>query len=305
MPALDASRFDAPLCACPLCDSARIGRYDEDHDGRQVSRCRDCRVLFMNPQYTDEHLAEFYSLYNDLPQAEDSLALAGRRLCKQSDFQMIHEHASMGRFLSVGVRDGLELQIARDHGWEVEGYDVDERATRVVAAKVGATVHSGNLLDLPLSANRFDCIYMDQVLEYPKNPQDYLRESLRLLAPGGVLFISCPNIGSLASRGKTLAGKLGLKNRSSRGQHYDMRHHLFYYSPGMLVRLLEQHYGFRVLVAEGAPLAGTHHTAPNRTWLSRTAIDLRRRFPLLETNFRLLAQKPAKSAARGYARRAA
>lgn len=305
MPTLDASRFDPLLSACPLCKSQRIGPFDEDHDGRQVFRCRDCRVMFMNPQYTDQHLAEFYAGYTEMTPAEDSFALATRRLCKLNDFEMIHQHAHPGRFLGVGVGDGLELEIARDHGWEIEGYDVDERATKVVAAKVGATVHSGNLLELRLPANRYDCIYMDQVLEHPKNPQDYLRECLRLLSAGGVLFIGCPNIGSLASRGKTLAGKLGLKKAKSRGRHYDMWHHLFYYSPGVLSRILEEHYGYRVLVAEGAPLAGTHHTVPNRTWLSRTANDLRRRFPVLESTFRLLAQKPAKSQVLGRSQRAA
>lgn len=305
MPAPAEPRFDTPLTACPLCESAGISLYDVDHDSRQVFRCRDCRVMFMNPQYSDEHLAEFYGSYTEMSPPEDSFALATRRLCKLNDFEMIHQHAHPGRFLGIGVGDGLELQIARDHGWEVEGYDVDERATRTVAAKFGVKVHSGNLLDLRLPPNTYDCIYMDQVLEHPKNPQDYLRESLRLLSAGGVLFIGCPNIGSLASRGKTLAGKLGLKKRKSRGRHYDMWHHLFYYSPGVLGRIMETHFGYRVLVAEGAPLAGTHHSLPNRTWMSRTANDIRRRFPVLESTFRLLAQKPVKSQTLGNLRKAA
>jgi hypothetical protein len=74
-----------------------------------------------------------------------------------------------------------------------------------------------------------------------------------------------------------------------------MWHHLFYYSPGVLTRILSRHFGFEVLAAEGAPLAGTHHVLPNRTWLARAASSVRQRFPVLESTFRLLAKKPATS----------
>jgi SAM-dependent methyltransferase len=305
MPRFDAPQFDSPLSACPLCLSGRIARYDEDHDGRQVFRCRDCRLLFMNPQYTDRHLADFYATYTNLTHAEDSLFIRVRTLCKHDDFGLIERFVKPGRFLGVGVGDGLELRVAQEHGWQIEGYDVDPQATKLIARRTGATVHSGDFCRLGLSADRYDCIFMDQVLEHPKNPRDYLLEARRLLAPGGVLFIGCPNIRSLSNVGKTVAGKLGLKSKRSRGKHYDMWHHLFYYSPDVLARILENHYGLEVLAAEGQPFAGSHDEMPNRTWLSRTVNDWRRRVPVLESSFRLLARKPAETVGRILERRKA
>ncbi len=46
-----------------MCQSQGINPYDHDSEGRTISRCAACRLLFMNPQYSDEHLAAYYAGY--------------------------------------------------------------------------------------------------------------------------------------------------------------------------------------------------------------------------------------------------
>jgi SAM-dependent methyltransferase len=195
-----------------------------------------------------------------------------------------------GRWLSIGCGDGLELELAREQGWQVEGYDVDAATTARVARRIQAPVHCGDFFTLALPAASYDCIYMDQVLEHPKNPQDYLIEVRRLLRPAGVLLIGCPNIRSLSNSWKTALGKAGLKKKR-RGNHYGAFHHLFYYSPGALRRILESHYGFRVLASEGTPLNGPKHHAAHPSFLGRFSVCVRTRVPCLESTFRLVCRK--------------
>lgn len=282
--------FDSPLTCCPLCGSARIFAYDRDYQGRTICRCRDCALRFMNPQYTDEHLAEFYAtyLYKD-PQF--SQAEMDRRIrSKTNDLALIERYTDPGRFLSVGCGDGLELALAKRRGWAVEGYDVDPNITSRVAGELGVAVHCGNFLEIGLPASSYDCIFLDQVLEHPKNPQDYLREINRLLRPNGVVFIGCPNITSISNRTKTVLGKLGLKRR--RGSHYDTFHHLFYYAPQALANVMRHRYGLDTLTIEGDPYSGLQYKAGG-SFAARVLTSLRRRFPVLESTFRLVARKSA------------
>jgi len=238
----------------------------------------------MNPQYTDAYLAAFYAQYitAEYPFGPEILAISSQR--RRGIFALIGQHVPVGRLLSIGCGDGLELQIARQQGWAVEGYDVDPATTERVARKLGVPVYSGDLCGLRLPEASYDCVYMDQVLEHPKRPQDSLREARRLLRPGGVLFVGCPNIRSIASAGKTLLERLGLKRRN-RGRHYDTQHHLFYYSPGVLRRILQRHYGFRVLLVQGDPLVW------RRKLPGRLYVLLCQRLPCLDSTFRMLARR--------------
>jgi SAM-dependent methyltransferase len=285
-----AHEFDRPLTHCPLCRSAGIAEYDHDFRGVYIWRCHDCRLMFMNPQYTDASLGQFYAHYIPERFEADSHENHHRVLSKTDDLKAIARFQPPGRWLSIGCGDGLELELAREQGWSVEGYDVDAATTARVAHRIQARVHSGNFFALGLPADSYDCVYMDQVLEHPKNPQDYLVEVRRILRPGGVLFIGCPNIRSLSNSLKTILGRAGLKTRR-RGNHYGAFHHLFYYSPRVLRRILETHYGFHVLAAEGTPLNGPkqHLVVPSIRW--RFSVWLRTRVPALESTFRLVCRK--------------
>ncbi len=290
MSTTSVSQYDRPLTACPMCQSQRINPYDHDSEGRTISRCAACRLLFMNPQYSDEHLAAYYAGYMfkdpDFSEAE----MANRIRSKTDDIQLVERFASPGRFLSIGCGDGLELRLAQQRGWVIEGFDVDPEITRRVAAETGATVYTKDFLKLDLPSKHYDCVFMDQVLEHPKNPQDYLREINRILKIGGVLFVGCPNIKSLSCAWKTTLGKLGLRG-NRRGKHYAMFHHLFYYSPPILKRIMEKHYGYNVVVAEGDPLSGQRRHIPSDTLGNRLLTTMRCKIPMLDSTFRLVAAK--------------
>jgi SAM-dependent methyltransferase len=273
--------FDPPLSACVLCGSPRIGRYDRDFRGVTIARCRACGVKFMNPQYTDAYLAAYYASYTQ-EESESAERHAMRVAQKTEKIALVERYRRPGRFLSIGCGDGTELQVARSRGWQVEGYDVDPITCDRIARRVGACIHSGDLLTLPLEEGAYDCVYLDQVLEHPKDPGEHLRLCRRLLTADGVLLVGVPNIASVSSTYKTILGKLGLKAR--RGKHYDSWHHLFYYSPATLPRLLERHYGFRVLLVQGDPKPRRHAggTARLHDWAAR-------RLPVLDSSFVLIA----------------
>ncbi|MGH7665554.1 MAG: methyltransferase domain-containing protein [Gemmatimonadaceae bacterium] len=278
--------FDPPLRACRLCGSASIGRHDRDYRGITIDRCSRCGVAFMNPQYTDEYLAEYYAGYmGDFERIQDPARYARRAKAKNEHIAQIEHYTSVGRFFAVGAGDGLEMQIARRRGWDVVGFDVDAETTRQVAELTGDPVWCGDLFAMGIEDSSFDAIFLDQVIEHPKNPEEYLRLCHRILRPDGVLYLGCPNIRSLSSALKTVIGRVGLKKQ--RGKHYDTWHHLFYYSPESLRFLLESVYDYEVLVLEGDP-----KPPPPRDASARLAVVnvLKTRFPVLDSAMRALVR---------------
>jgi SAM-dependent methyltransferase len=286
MSGLPAPEFDKPLQACPLCSSAAILPYDRDFRGITISRCRGCGVKFMNPQYTDAYLSAFYSQYiaadSGFGPGPEYAAMESRR--RVENFAAIERYVPAGKLFCIGCGEGLELQVARQRGWTVEGYDVDPATTARLAAELKVPIYSGDLCRLGLPGGSYDCVYLDQVLEHPKQPRECLHEAHRLLRVGGVLFLGCPNIMSLSSSLKMLLERVGIRRRN-RGRYYDTQHHLFYFSPGVLRRLLERYYGFKVLFVEGDPLSRTKEE-PRGPY-----VRLARRMPCLGSTFQLLAQK--------------
>jgi len=69
---------------------------------------------------------------------------------------------------------------------------------------------------LPHQENKFDCVFALSVLEHILNCCAYLRESHRVLKPGGVLVLLTPNISTLFTIVQLMVGKM-----PSTGPHPD------------------------------------------------------------------------------------
>lgn len=201
----------------------------------------------MNPQYSDDFQASLYDGYID-PGEITSLEEIWENAHLNSHhfhFQKIEEHIAPGKILAFGCGNGSELEVALQRGWETEGFDVDPECVKELQNKHEIPLHTGDFFHLELASDSYECIYLDQVLEHLKEPAPYLKEFNRLLKPDGVLFLAVPNIESIGSRWKTLLGRLRLKR--NRGKHYDTWHHLFYFNPGSLAKLLEREFGYQFL----------------------------------------------------------
>lgn len=252
--------------------------------GLTIVRCRTCGVKFMNPQYTDGWLAEFYSTYISVHGQSDGRRWRARpevrETAKRRSLELLAEHVGLGRILMIGCGDGLELRVATALGWRAEGYDVDPAITAEVSVRCEVPVYCGSFPPASLERGGYDAVFMDQVIEHPKDPALYLRTANELLRPGGGLFLGLPNMGSLANRFKTLVGRIGLR-KTHRGKHYSTKHHIFYYEPAVMRRLLRDRFGFEVLCVSGSLKPDEH------PWKELFA----RRFPSLDSSFLMIARK--------------
>lgn len=105
----------------------------------------------------------------------------------------------LGRVLEVGCgRGGFgQLLKERDGDVEVWGVETSAEACAIAASRIDRIVHGmypdGLGPDVPV----FDCIVFNDVLEHLQEPGEVLAGTRALLAPGGVVVASVPNVRDL------------------------------------------------------------------------------------------------------------
>jgi SAM-dependent methyltransferase len=102
--------------------------------------------------------------------------------------------------LEVGCGNGHFLTVARERGWEVSGIELS-RPHVDRARAMGLDVRYGDLAGDQLFADRsFGAAVMIEVIEHVPEPRTLLAGCHSRLDPGGVLFLTTPNYGSLTRR---------------------------------------------------------------------------------------------------------
>ncbi|MBM3289469.1 MAG: class I SAM-dependent methyltransferase [Candidatus Hydrogenedentes bacterium] len=124
--------------------------------------------------------------------------------CRAANAAVSLDHARLyaaippnARVLDVGCGPGLSSKVLPNV--EYFGFDFSTPALRV--AKSDAGTHCvgfvrGNAMELPYASERFDVVLSLRLVEYILRPQDYLREMVRVLRPGGAAAVERSCVGT-------------------------------------------------------------------------------------------------------------
>jgi len=227
---------------CPLCQ-VPPKPFAVDCLGFRLCRCPGCGLQFLNPRPTADQLVE--NVYNETYFAETESA-SGISDTQQYQFsrqlQTIERlRGRHGILLDVGCGNGAFLRYIMDAGWHAAGTDIQLAAG---ARDLSCPLWEGQLHEIHTGNERFDAIRLNHVLEHMQNPLLELNRCRELLKERGILFVSVPNIAGISPLIKNLQSRFHLKRR--RYRHYGALHHLWFFSPSTLRRLVECA-GFRVL----------------------------------------------------------
>jgi 2-polyprenyl-3-methyl-5-hydroxy-6-metoxy-1,4-benzoquinol methylase len=234
--------------ACPTCGSSEA-REELAKDHMQLVRCSACDLVYVSPTFDDAHYREVYASeeYQDIVRDlgikshEYRVERFGR---ERVALMAAHLHAARARYLDVGCSTGFVVEAARDAGWEAIGIDLNPSAIAFGCARQ-LDLRTAALEDAGFDERSFDAISFFDVIEHLLEPLKTLRAGVRLLRPGGIVFLYVPNYDS-ASR--LLMGK---------DAHFIWpTHHLNYYTPATIRDLMAREGLDTVYVAtEGLDIA--------------------------------------------------
>jgi SAM-dependent methyltransferase len=230
-----------PLRNCPLCGSINhVQAYlsKDRHYGipglYRIVRCCGCTLLFLNPMYSDQELAElyptdYYAYQDNFPRNRwKSIVrgLLGYRVGTRDP-----EFSKPGKMLDLGCGSGWFIANMRNQGWQTHGVEISSAAADLGRKNAGLDIFSGTLEQAAFPSESFDYVRSNHSFEHISTPNETLAEIRRILKPAGKLLVGVPNDASLTSR--------------VFGQYWWYRGapvHPFTYSVSTLTALLKKHH---------------------------------------------------------------
>jgi len=219
--------------SCPLCHSNDLHRLG-DKNGYDILGCNDCGLLFADPMPTPAELDEIYAEYGvnrkNIPRRDVKVRRWKRRLASVRLF------APRGRSLDIGCNTGFAAEAARQAGYQAHGIDLGRESIDIARELFPqCTFEETTAEDYAARIEPFELVTCSEVIEHLTELDSFAEALQRLVRPGGVLYLTTPDVGHwLVPRDKLAFKDLGPP------------HHLIYFGKPQMRRLLESH-GFRVL----------------------------------------------------------
>jgi SAM-dependent methyltransferase len=206
------------------------------HERFRVVRCPACGLGWVSPRPTPAEIGRYYpDTYSWKPETEG----AESRVHRLERWYRFHNlrfetrqllaHTDLGAgdaVLDDGCGSGDRLLVMEEAGLRPAGVEITPAAD-YARERLKLDVRRGTLEEAVFESSRFRAVTLYNVIEHVHDPRRLLGEARRILAPGGWLVLQCPNARSLQAR---LFGK--------RWAALDVPRDLYYYTPGLLGRLL-------------------------------------------------------------------
>ncbi len=188
--------------SCHACDSLNFVPVLLACNGEiELRRCDQCAFVYLASwQRSLAAHHELYSYYATVGVEERTRRYTPTNRRRQAMLlDALSRYAPGRRLLDVGCGDGQLVQTAIRENWNAEGIELSKEAVGL-CRQHGLPVVQVDFFDESLSARRFDVVVMSELLEHVPKPWRFLQRAETLLAPGGVLYLTTPNFGSLSRR---------------------------------------------------------------------------------------------------------
>lgn len=199
---LHSRRAEFVAVPCPACGANRPAPVFEKF-GFSFGRCPDCGTIYMSPRPSEVVMADYYANSENyaywakhiFPASE-----ATRRekihkpwLARVLDLAGRHGVAT-GRLIEVGPGFGTFCSVAMESGAFGEVVAVEPTPELAQACRDrGVPVIQSRIEDAAQGLEPADVVVAFEVIEHLFEPGRFIEQAARLVRPGGLLILSCPN----------------------------------------------------------------------------------------------------------------
>ena len=183
---------------CSACGSGDIS-HCFDKTAHAIWRCKECRSMFVHNVPSADELSAIYAggEYYELEQgAVERIAHeAARRL------KVLARLKSAGNYFEIGCAKGLQLDAARQAGFETFGIELSGENVRLCQEKKHHVVQ-GYLEDAAdmVPKGGFDVISCLDVIEHVPDPAAFIKAAAEMLSRDGVMVLSTPNYSGVIAK---------------------------------------------------------------------------------------------------------
>lgn len=187
---------------CPACGHVEADSYGTKR-GMSFLECHQCETVYGSPRPTPERLARYYreatyyAYWNEYIYPSSEHARRDRivkpRVERILDFVKQHGIPKR-RMIEVGAGTGQFCEMMQQTGSFDEIVAIEPTPSSADSCeKRGLNVLRQPVELVPVEQGNAGLIVSFEVLEHLFSPKSYLEHCTRLLAPGGMLVVTCPN----------------------------------------------------------------------------------------------------------------
>ena len=209
---------------CPVCRSTgRKSLFQKQ--GFSFHRCLECSHIYTSPRINSRLQIQIghETDYAD----ENDRFLRIQKFYAPFICQLVRSRAPGPRLLDIGFGWGYLMELSKSYGFSVYGIDTSPSQVKRLHSNFGKRVHQAAIGIDKIPWDSFDVVVMTHILEHLADPAAVLKEILEIMNPGGILYITVPDMDSVQFR--------------IFGKNYDFINplaHLQYFGEESLTRLL-------------------------------------------------------------------
>ena len=247
--------YDLREVICPICDrddarllGTRGGRHQRYGLGfeSEIYRCRSCGLIYPNPLPIPKDPSSVYGDPEDYFQQHDP---QGKQRGAELLVREIIRRTGLDQpaILDIGSGKGEVVWAAQKLGCTAVGLELSEPMVEYARDHLGVAVSRATVEEFAdrQSADSFDAVVANAVLEHVYDPNSFMAAAARLLRPGGVIFLDTPREPSLMTWTATVAERI----RGNQTVNYLAPtwepFHLYGFNPRAIKTLLTKH-GFSI-----------------------------------------------------------
>lgn len=177
---------------CPICVSNHTN-YFAKKNNYVFYRCCSCKTIFLpvlpSPKQLNTYYAKQFS-YSDGLQNERVI-----RRRSQTILSCIKQYTPYAKTVcDVGSGFGFFLDEAHHRGYKTIGIEPSRGLATYSKTHYGIAAFIGELKEYVSSIKKqFDIVTCIHVIEHVNNPKEFISLLLRLVKPGGLLYLETPN----------------------------------------------------------------------------------------------------------------
>lgn len=195
-------RFEGESRACELCGGTHhdvVGRRARNGQRLRTVLCRNCGLVFTNPMPTRDEVDHFYRRrYREHYQGRtvpSKKHIAKSRKGAHHRAEFLAPSLPKGALVvDVGAGGGEFVNEMMERGYRTIGIEPHTGFARYAAETYGAEIVNAGWEGADIPAGEVDAISANHVLEHFRHPLEALGRFRSWLKPGGLLYLSVPNI---------------------------------------------------------------------------------------------------------------